>query len=78
MHYNKHKQKNEFLDLLASNSYLPYIIQATTNQFSFNCEWNKAWMLVINWYIRVASEFPNDLRLRILGNLEIWGKSQTS
>ena len=27
MHYNEHKPKNEFLDSLASNSYLPYIIQ---------------------------------------------------
>ena len=25
--YNEHKQTNEFLDLLGSNSYLPYIIQ---------------------------------------------------
>ena len=27
MHYNEHKPTNEFLDSLASNSYLPYIIQ---------------------------------------------------
>ena len=27
MHYNEHKPINEFLDSLASNSYLPYIIQ---------------------------------------------------
>ena len=27
MHYNEHKPANEFLDSLASNSYLPYIIQ---------------------------------------------------
>ena len=27
MHYNEHKPTNEFLDLLACNSYLPYIIQ---------------------------------------------------
>ena len=27
MHYNEHKLTNEFLDSLASNSYLPYIIQ---------------------------------------------------
>ena len=27
MHYNEHKATNEFLDSLASNSYLPYIIQ---------------------------------------------------
>ena len=27
MHYNEHKTTNEFLDLLASNSYLPYMIQ---------------------------------------------------
>ena len=27
MHYNAHKPTNEFLDSLASNSYLPYIIQ---------------------------------------------------
>ena len=26
-HYNEHKPTNEFLDSLASNSYLPYIIQ---------------------------------------------------
>ena len=27
MHYNEHKPTNEFLDSLASNSYIPYIIQ---------------------------------------------------
>ena len=27
MHYNEHKPTNEFLDSLASNFYLPYIIQ---------------------------------------------------
>ena len=27
MHYNEHKPTNEFLDSLASNSYLPYITQ---------------------------------------------------
>ena len=27
MHYNEHKPTNKFLDSLASNSYLPYIIQ---------------------------------------------------
>ena len=27
MHYNEHNPINEFLDSLASNSYLPYIIQ---------------------------------------------------
>ena len=27
MHYNEHNPRNEFLDSLASNSYLPYIIQ---------------------------------------------------
>ena len=27
MHYNEHKATNEFLDSLASDSYLPYIIQ---------------------------------------------------
>ena len=27
MRYNEHKATNEFLDSLASNSYLPYIIQ---------------------------------------------------
>ena len=27
MHHNEHKLTNEFLDSLASNSYLPYIIQ---------------------------------------------------
>ena len=27
MHYNQHKPTNEFLDSLATNSYLPYIIQ---------------------------------------------------
>ena len=27
MHYNEHKPANEFLELLASNSDLPYIIQ---------------------------------------------------
>ena len=27
MHYNEHKPTNEFLDSLASNPYLPYIIQ---------------------------------------------------
>ena len=27
MHYNEHKPTNEFLDSLASNSYLPYTIQ---------------------------------------------------
>ena len=27
MHYNEHKSTNEFLDSLASHSYLPYIIQ---------------------------------------------------
>ena len=27
MHYNEHKPTNEFLDSLASNSYLPNIIQ---------------------------------------------------
>ena len=27
MHYNERKPTNEFLDSLASNSYLPYIIQ---------------------------------------------------
>ena len=27
MHYNEHKPTNEFLDSLASNSYLPYIIR---------------------------------------------------
>ena len=27
MHYNEHKPRNEFLDSVASNSYLPYIIQ---------------------------------------------------
>ena len=27
MHYNEHKPTNEFLDSLACNSYLPYIIQ---------------------------------------------------
>ena len=27
MHYNEHKPTNEFFDSLASNSYLPYIIQ---------------------------------------------------
>ena len=27
MHYNEHKPTNEFLDSLASNHYLPYIIQ---------------------------------------------------
>ena len=27
MHYNEHNPTNEFLDSLASNSYLPYIIQ---------------------------------------------------
>ena len=29
MHYNEHKPTNEFLDSLASNSHLPYIIQAS-------------------------------------------------
>ena len=32
MHYNKHKPTNEFLDSLASNSYLPYIIQPSRHQ----------------------------------------------
>ena len=27
MHYNEHKPTNELLDSLASNSYLPYVIQ---------------------------------------------------
>ena len=27
MHYNEHKPTNEFLDSLAANFYLPYIIQ---------------------------------------------------
>ena len=27
MHYNEHKPTNEFLDSLASNSYLPYVIR---------------------------------------------------
>ena len=26
MHYNEHKSTNEFLDSIASNSYLPYIL----------------------------------------------------
>ena len=29
MDYNEHKRTNEFLDSLASNSYLPYIIEAS-------------------------------------------------
>ena len=29
MHYNEYKPTNAFLDSLASNSYLPYIIQAS-------------------------------------------------
>ena len=31
MHYNEHKPTNEFLDTLASSSYLPYIIQPSRN-----------------------------------------------
>ena len=35
MHYNKDKPKNEFLDSLASNSYLPYIIQSNRHTCHF-------------------------------------------
>ena len=35
MHYNEHKPTNEFLDSLASNSYLPYIIQPS--QYTRHC-----------------------------------------
>ena len=35
MHYNKHKPTNEFLDSLASNSYLPYIIQPSRHTSPF-------------------------------------------
>ena len=31
MHYNEHKPTNEFLDSLAFNSYLPYIIQLSSH-----------------------------------------------
>ena len=31
MHYHEHKPRNEFLDSLASDSYLPYIIQPSRN-----------------------------------------------
>ena len=31
MYYNEHKPRNKFLDSLASNSYLPYIVQSSQN-----------------------------------------------
>ena len=35
MHYNEDKPTNEFLDSLASNSYLPYIIQSNRHTCHF-------------------------------------------
>ena len=35
MHYNKDKPTNEFLDSLASNSYLPYIIPSNQHTCHF-------------------------------------------
>ena len=36
MLYNEHKRTNEFLDSLASNSYLPYIIQPSQRTSGFS------------------------------------------
>ena len=41
------------------------------SKFSFHHKWNEAWLLLVNWYIRVASQVAENL-----GNLEISGKSQ--
>ena len=58
--------------------------------FTTTYKWNEAWLLVINWYIRVASGVAKQLlRLRNLGNqrkvqnnvktsLEVWPSAQSS
>ena len=37
MHWNEHKPTNEFLDLLASNSHLPYIVQLSRHTSHSRC-----------------------------------------
>ena len=41
------------------------------SKFSFHHNWNEAWLLVINWLYQLPHELLNELRLRILGNLEV-------
>ena len=42
------------------------------SKYSFQYKWNEAWLLIINWYIRVASRVVERLKtydLRKLGNI---------
>ena len=41
-------------------------------KFPFTTKWNEAWLLVINWYIRVASRVAE--RLKKLGKFRIMSK----
>ena len=52
MHYNEHKPTNEFLDSLASNSYLPYIIQPSRHT-------SHSRTLINNIFSRVMCNFKN-------------------
>ena len=45
-------------------------------KFFFRHKWNEAWLLVIKWYIRVASRV--DEQLETLGNQELSRNSQNS
>ena len=49
MHYNEHKPTNEFLDSLASNSYLTYIIQPSRHT-------GHSWTLIDNIFSNVISK----------------------
>ena len=48
MHYNEDKPTNEFLDSLASNSYLPYIIQSNRHTCHFRTRIDN---ILSNWIL---------------------------
>ena len=57
MHYNEHKPTNEFLDSLASNSYLPYVIQPSQHT-------SHSRTFIDNIFSNVISKFLATLQLQ--------------